>query len=103
MKRPKEINLSEARRTFSHLLREIEEDPATGYRITVRGKCIAELKAPAARQSNLAPGKAMLAAARKMEQMMPQGASLGSVRNYREQLYGEGGLIDPSAKPKSIR
>jgi hypothetical protein len=39
-----EISLSDARRRLSSLLREIEADPGTGYRILVRKRVVAELR-----------------------------------------------------------
>jgi len=39
--------LCDARKRFSAILREIESDPGTGYRIPVRKRVIAELRSPA--------------------------------------------------------
>jgi hypothetical protein len=66
----REISLSEARKNLSAILREIEADPETGYRILVRKRAIAELRSPVpSRRKN--SGIALLKLAREMEELFP--------------------------------
>ena len=43
----REINLTEARRRLSSLVREMEAEPDIGYQIKVRDRVVAELRSPA--------------------------------------------------------
>ena len=66
----REISLSDARKRLSEILREIESDPGTGYRILVRKRVVAELRSPApVRRKN--PGAAMLKLALELEKLSP--------------------------------
>jgi antitoxin (DNA-binding transcriptional repressor) of toxin-antitoxin stability system len=96
-----EINLSEARRRLSALLREIEADPGAGYRILVRKRVVAELRSPApVRRKN--PGATMLKLALEMEKLSSPArgeADDVTAANYKEHLYGD----QPFAGPRRRR
>jgi len=88
----REINLSEARRRLSSILREIEAEPEVGYQIKVRDKVVAELRSPAVKRGYGNAGEAMLRAARKVEKLMqrvPRKKSQVTSENYKEHLYGK--------------
>ncbi len=96
-----EISLSDARRRLSDILREIESDPNTGYRILVRKRVVAELRSPApARHKN--PGATMLKLALEMEKLSSPTRGKGdqvTAANYKEYLYGS----KPLARPRRRR
>ena len=88
-----EIGLSEARRRFSWLLRQIEKDPHAGFHIKVRDKVIAELRAPAP-DPKLSGAETLLRAAREAEKLIPlkKGRRLENVSEHlNEYLYGRRG------------
>ena len=92
----REINLTEARRRFSSILREIEAEPDVGYQIKVRGKVVAELRSPASRRGQMNSGEALLQFARQMEALYPRkpGEPLQNVSgNIKKYLYGKKGTI----------
>lgn len=92
-----EISLSDARKRLSALLREIEADPAAGYRILVRKRVVAELRSPApAHRKN--PGAAMLKLASEMETLSsPPGSEVDEITaaNCKEYLYGNKPFTGP--------
>jgi antitoxin (DNA-binding transcriptional repressor) of toxin-antitoxin stability system len=88
----REINLTEARRRFSSILREIEAEPDVGYQIKVRGKVVAELRSPPPKRGYKNSGEAMLQLARDAEKLWPaKGRKKDTVtsENYKEFLYGK--------------
>ena len=88
----RDINLSEARRRLSSILREIEAAPEVGYQIRVRDKVVAELRSPASQRGYGEAGEAMLRAARKAEKIMrksPRKKDSVTSENYKEYLYGK--------------
>src|SRR5437867_13389488 len=87
----REINLTEARRRLSGLLREIERDPDIGYQIKVRDRVVAELRSPAGVAGRLSSGAALLELASDIEVLHPRkpGQRLRNIAgNYKEQVYG---------------
>jgi antitoxin (DNA-binding transcriptional repressor) of toxin-antitoxin stability system len=87
----RDINLTEARRRLSSILREIEAEPNVGYQIKVRGKVVAELRSPASRRGYRNAGEALLALAREAERLTPPKRRKGHTttsENYKEFLYG---------------
>ncbi len=94
----RDINLTEARRRFSSLLREIEDDPDVGYRIKVRDRVVAELRSPAGRPGRISSGAALLKFAREVEALHPvkPGRRLRNISgNYKEYLYGRKRPVHP--------
>jgi hypothetical protein len=88
----REINLTEARRRLSSLVREMEAEPDIGYRIKVRDRIVAELRSPESSRGYLNPGEALLRAARKAEKLMlraPKKKDSVTSENYKEYLYGK--------------
>ncbi len=88
----RDINLSEARRRLSSILREIEAEPEIGYQIKVRDRVVAELRSPGAQRGYGNAGQAMLRAARKAERLMrgvTQKRDSVKAANYKEYLYGK--------------
>ena len=86
----REINLSEARRRLSALVREIEADPSAGYRLKVRDSVVAELRRPAPGEGCPNAGEALLRAADRIARLhrtKPKGPQVTS-ENYKEFLYG---------------
>jgi antitoxin (DNA-binding transcriptional repressor) of toxin-antitoxin stability system len=96
----REVNLTEARKQLSSLIREIENQPDVGYQITVRNKIVAELRSPEAARLN--SGAALLRAARKAEQFL-KGTSRKkdkvSSENVKEYLYGRQSPLLRKRKP----
>lgn len=87
----REINLTEARRRLSSILREIEAEPDVGYQIKVRDRVVAELRSPASSRGFINSGAALLRAARKAEKLMrgaPKKKDPVTSENYKEYLYG---------------
>jgi hypothetical protein len=87
----REMNLTEARRQLSVMLREIENDPGVGYQIKVRDRVVAELRSPSVRPGTLSSGASLLQFARDMESLHPRkpGRPLHhTAANYKEHLYG---------------
>ena len=88
----REINLTEARRRLSSILREIEAEPDMGYQIKVRGKVVAELRSPASKRGYENAGEALLQLARDAERLWPaedRKKDNISAANYKEFLYGK--------------
>lgn len=88
----REINLTEARRRLSSILREIEAEPDVGYQIKVRDRVVAELRSPASRRAQMSSGEALLKFAREMEALYPRrpGQPLENISgHYKEYLYGK--------------
>jgi len=88
----REINLTEARRRLSSILREIEAEPDVGYQIKVRDKVVAELRSSPSKRGYKNDGEAMLQLARDAEKLWPgNGGKKDGVtsRNLKEFLYGK--------------
>lgn len=88
----REINLTEARRRLSSILREIEAEPDVGYRIKVRDKVVAELRSPRPKPGYGNAGEALLRAACKAEKLWKPRSrkrDAATSRNYKEYLYGK--------------
>ena len=96
-----ELNLSEARRQLSNLLRRIETDPDTTFRIKVRDKVIAELRAPEPRDSRVNSGDALLRAAEQAEKWYQSLKRKRKVtpESYKEYLYGDRGVLGSRRRP----
>ena len=94
----REISLSEARRHFSSLLREIEANPDVGYRILVRKRVVAELRSPQPAKGRMNAGAALLKLAdeiaRRRRPQRTKGPEVTS-QNYKEFLYGKHGVLGP--------
>lgn len=91
----REIRLSEARRQFSALLRQIEAEPEVGYRILVRDRVVAELRSPEPRLGRMNAGAVLLKLAEEfaVSRRSPR-KRVGEVtsENYKDFLYGKRGL-----------
>jgi hypothetical protein len=88
----REINLTEARRRLSSLVREMEAEPDIGYRIKVRDRIVAELRSPASSRGYVNSGESLLRAARKAEKLLrpaPKRKDAVTSENYKEYLYGK--------------
>jgi|SRR5579864_315156 len=88
----REINLTEARRRLSSILREIEAEPDVGYQIKVRDRVVAELLSPRQRRGHGNSGEAMLRLAREAEKLQPtKGRKKDGITsaNFKEYLYGK--------------
>lgn len=86
-----EIRLSEARRQFSALLRQIDADPETGFRIKVHNRVVAELRSPAPREGRVNTGAALLQLASEIAGSRPGKRPRGrevTSENYKAFLYG---------------
>jgi len=87
----REIRLSEARRQFSRLLRQIEADPELGYRILVRDRVLAELRSPEPRLGRMNAGAALLKLTQELHLRSPRRVGRrGEVtsENFKDFLYG---------------
>ena len=94
----RDVSLSEARRSLSALLREIESHPEIGYQIRVRKRVVAELRCPTS-TGRKNSGAILLKAARGMERQRHESEKLpGNVNstNYKAFLYGD----QPVAAPR---
>jgi antitoxin (DNA-binding transcriptional repressor) of toxin-antitoxin stability system len=94
----REINLSEARRRLSQLLREIEKDPDAGFQIKVRGKVVAELRSPLPQRGYGNAGEALLRAAYQAQRLSGKiaGKKNRAISDrYKEYLYGKGSPLLP--------
>jgi hypothetical protein len=96
----RDVSLSEARRSLSALLREIESHPETGYQIRVRKRVVAELRSPTS-TGRKNSGAILLKAARGMERQRPESEKLaGNVNstNYKAFLYGDQPVTAPRSR-----
>jgi len=86
------INLTDARRRLSIMLREIQAEPEVGYQIKIRDKVVAELRSPAVSRGYGNAGEAMIRAARKVERLnrgVARKSDAVTSENYKEYLYGK--------------
>jgi len=86
----REIGISEARKRFASLIRDIEAHPEDIYLIKVRNKVIAELGAPPKDRPQDNPSARILAAVLRAEKRSPRRRRPKKAlsANYKDKLYG---------------
>lgn len=63
---PKRICVSSLRKNLAQVLKELEQEPSRVYEITVSGRVVGELRAPARDRLRERPGSALLSALASM-------------------------------------